>query len=209
MTTAEWLACADPDVMLTYLGRRVSNRKLRLFGCACYRHVPRFIEDERVWMAVEVSERYADGLVNRRELTRALSVAFVKMWTNAGSMAFPTPRCIRAARHATARAARDGAAERQYQAAVLRDIFGSPRFRPIPVQRSWLAWNDSIVQSLAEAVYEERSLPEGMLDQGRLAVLADALEEAGCDNQALLAHCRSAVEHVRGCWAIDVILCKS
>lgn len=160
-------------------------------------------------MAVEVSERYADGLTDERELTHALNLAYNPLWTSGGPMAFPTPRCIRAARHATAFAAKDGAAERKYQAALLRDIFGYPPFRPVAAQRSWLDWNNGIVQSLAQAVYEECSLPEGLLDQVRLAVLADALEEAGCGNSELLAHCRSAGTHVRGCWALDLLLGKS
>jgi hypothetical protein len=46
------------------------------------------------------------------------------------------------------------------------------------------------------------------LDSGQLAVLADALEEAGCGNETILSHCRSPNDHVRGCWLIDSILDK-
>jgi hypothetical protein len=69
-----------------------------------------------------------------------------------------------------------------------------------------LAWNDGTVIRIAQGIYEGRKLPEGTLDKSRLAILADALLDAGCDDDELLAHCRSEDPHVRGCWAIDLIL---
>jgi hypothetical protein len=51
-------------------------------------------------------------------------------------------------------------------------------------------------------------MPEGTLDSARLAILSDALLDAGCDNEELIAHCRSPEPHVRGCWAVDLILGK-
>jgi hypothetical protein len=92
---------------------------------------------------------------------------------------------------------------------LLRDIFGNP-FRPSPtLPPAVLAWNDRTIPRLAEAVYEERKMPEGTLDPARLAILADALLDAGCDDEALLAHLRGPGPHVRGCWAVDLILGKS
>jgi hypothetical protein len=64
-----------------------------------------------------------------------------------------------------------------------------------------------LVVSLAESAYQERLLPSGRLDRQRLAVLADALEEAGAGGD-LLAHMRSAGPHIRGCWAVDLVLGK-
>jgi hypothetical protein len=46
----------------------------------------------------------------------------------------------------------------------------------------------------------------GRLDPTRLAVLADALEEAGCADAELLGHLRGPGLHVRGCWAVDSLL---
>jgi hypothetical protein len=71
------------------------------------------------------------------------------------------------------------------------------------------AWNDSTVVRLAQAAYEERHLPAGTLDTGRLAVFADALEEAGCMDADILGHLRGPGPHVRGCWAVDLCLGKS
>jgi hypothetical protein len=56
---------------------------------------------------------------------------------------------------------------------------------------------------------KRRGLHSGELDHGRLAVLADALEEAGCDNQEMLTHLRGPGPHVRGCWVVDVLLGKA
>jgi hypothetical protein len=64
------------------------------------------------------------------------------------------------------------------------------------------------VSSLAQAAYDVRLLPSGELDAARLAVLSDALEEAGCTDGALLSHLRGPGPHVRGCWAVDLILGK-
>ena len=64
------------------------------------------------------------------------------------------------------------------------------------------------VPRIAQATYEERRMPEGTLDTSRLPILADALLDAGCDDEELIAHCRQPGPHVRRCWAIDLILGK-
>ena len=69
-----------------------------------------------------------------------------------------------------------------------------------------LAWNDGTVRRLAQAIYEERPLPGGPLDAARLAILADALEEAGCRSEDILDHFRGPGPHVRGCWVVDLLL---
>jgi hypothetical protein len=93
------------------------------------------------------------------------------------------------------------------QADLLRDICGNP-FRPPPIDPCLLAWNDGLVIKLARASYDDRLLPSGHLDPARLAVLADALEEAGAD-AGLLRHLRAEGPHVRGCFLIDALLDKS
>ena len=65
-----------------------------------------------------------------------------------------------------------------------------------------------VVVTLANAAYEARVLPAGEFDVQRLAVLSDALEEAGCADDVVLSHLRSPGPHVRGCWALDLILGK-
>jgi hypothetical protein len=101
------------------------------------------------------------------------------------------------------------AAERKVQATLLRDIIGPLPFREVRMGPVWLTWNGSTVEHLAEEVYEGRELPVGTLDATRLAVLADALEEAGCADQNVLDHLRGPGPHARGCWAVDLVLGKS
>src|SRR5262249_42286549 len=84
---------------------------------------------------------------------------------------------------------------------IFRDFVGNP-FRPSPpLSPAVLIWNDGTVVKLAQAIYDERAFD-------RLPILADALEEAGCQDQDILGHCRSGGEHVRGCWIVDLLLGK-
>lgn len=80
---------------------------------------------------------------------------------------------------------------------VLRDIFGNP-FRPIAFDPEWRTSN---VVSLSKSMYESR-------DFSAMPILSDALQDAGCENEDILNHCRSDGPHVKGCWAVDLILGK-
>jgi hypothetical protein len=92
-------------------------------------------------------------------------------------------------------------AESAAQAALVRNLFGNP-FRPAPFpDPSWLAWKDGAVVKLAQGIYEDRAFD-------RLPALADALEEGGCTNAEILAHCREPGEHARGCGVVDPLLGK-
>jgi hypothetical protein len=71
----------------------------------------------------------------------------------------------------------------------------------VTITPAWAAWNDGTIPKLAQAIYEERAFD-------RLPILADALEEAGCDNADILAHCRQPGPHVRGCWVVDLLVGK-
>ena len=88
----------------------------------------------------------------------------------------------------------------------LHDLYGIPFRPPPPLSPSVLQWNGGTVKGLAEEAYEHRLLPSGHLDPQRLAVLADALEETGCSDEAILSHLRGPGPHVRGCWVVDMIL---
>jgi hypothetical protein len=82
---------------------------------------------------------------------------------------------------------------------LVRDVFGSPFAPASAVAPAWLTWNDGAVGKLARAIYDGRAFD-------RLPILADALEEAGCHDERILAHCRGPGPHVRGCWVIDRLL---
>jgi hypothetical protein len=85
-------------------------------------------------------------------------------------------------------------------AALVRDVMGNP-FRPTVVDERWLAWNGGTIVRVAEAVYAERAFE-------RLPVLADALEDAGCNDADILGHLRGPGPHALGCWSLDLLLQK-
>lgn len=240
LTESDWNASTDPQAMLEWLNAtaKPSERKLRLFGCACVRRIWHLLTDERTRTAVEVAERYADGLATEQELTDAREAAsnsateWLKasehndqyaMWLTLRAATVATGTAgedaWRTATTAPVTAARASGIEsivkgeidpenasqlahlmcnlRATQARLLRCIF-SP-FRPLPPLKPSLL--SPAVVGLAQAIYEERTF-DG------LAVLGDALQEAGCREPEILAHCRSAEEHVRGCFVIDHLLRK-
>jgi hypothetical protein len=211
MTESEWSRCTDPQAMLDFLraSRKLSERQARLFAVACCRRLWPLLTDERSRKAVEVAERYADGLANQKELRFAFSCA-ADAYAYASSSHTAAAGAANAARPEAGYYARYVTPRREHPA-LLRDLFGFIPFRPQPrIDLSWLAWKDGVVMRLAEAVYEEREMPSGRLDNARMAVLADALEEAGCDNQEILGHCRQQdAVHVRGCWLFDLLLNKA
>jgi hypothetical protein len=224
MTEADWLACTEPEMMLEQLGRHPSGRKWRLVLCAWACELRHLLGDERSWAAVETAELFADGLVSAAELVKAHNAA-QEVWRGievrfggrhskadkSSKGAWSAKRAAEAARNAAdprldvlfARRAvgRADAATRVFQSQRLRDVFGNP-FRPCPpLAPSVLAWNNGLLLKLAAAIYDERAFD-------RLPVLADALEDAGCQDQDILGHCRAGGEHVRGCWVVDLALGK-
>jgi hypothetical protein len=101
------------------------------------------------------------------------------------------------------------ASEPAAQAGLLREVFGPLPFRKFRIDPCLLAENGGLVVKLAQAAYEHGLLPGGELDPARLAVLGDALEDAGCTDALLLGHLRSEGPHVRGCFALDIVLGKN
>ena len=91
----------------------------------------------------------------------------------------------------------DGKAENRAHADLVREIVGWPVSRPFFDRR----WRTPDVTGLARAIYDDRAFD-------RLPVLADALIDAGCDDNDILNHCRSTGPHVRGCWVVDLVLGK-
>jgi hypothetical protein len=220
---------------------RGSDRKLRLFACACYLRVRHLLPTPLARTAVGVAERFADGTAMAEELQQAearvwgplealegrwhasrgaermallptheaLALALQTVWAAAPKAAYYAPSN---ASQAVAAIANPGVgcsdpgfcasqvAEEKVQADILRCIFGN-LFRPATVAPAVLGWNGGTVRRVAQAVYEERAFD-------LLPVLADALEEAGCTDAWLLAHCRHPGPHARGCWLIDLILGK-
>jgi hypothetical protein len=234
MTDAEWHACTDPQVLLDFLIAQASDRKLRLAGVACCHRIWDLLP-EGLWgrEAVEVAELFADGAAcdERRNAAEQTATDYAEAlcenterwvgWVRLPPKAWAAQAAVNAVdaggyRSRLACLAAHGAkvrqgnaagrTERHAQARLLRCIFGNP-FRPVAVAPAWVT---ATVLGLAQAAYEEgRVLPSGQRDRARLAVLADALLDAGCDDEELVAHLRSGGPHVRGCRAVDTILGKT
>jgi hypothetical protein len=92
----------------------------------------------------------------------------------------------------------------QEACSLLREVFGNPLHAVTLAP----AWRSAVVEDLATAAYGNPQESVGNLDTDALAVLSDALEEAGCTDTNILEHLRSPGPHVRGCWALDLILDK-
>jgi hypothetical protein len=218
MTEKQWLACTDSVRMLKSLRPQPTERKLRLLACGCCRRVWKSLALQPVRRGVETAELYADGAVTDEELGVVYAAA-VRAFHRAlerrvGDAAYHTKLQRMAlavdAAHGTPfqagqlRGVVKDDSLKAVSPVLLRCVAGNP-FHPVTVSP---AWQTPQVAALAQAAYDQRELPAGTLHTARLAVLADALEEAGCDQADLLAHLRGPGPHVRGCWAVDLLLEK-
>jgi hypothetical protein len=215
MTEADWLSATEPQAMLAFLrdSCRVSERKLRLFACAYARQLWPQLDDERSTRAVEVAEQYADGVAHERDRQKAWQAAddvvvdaVAKPDFARAAVVVYAKRCLAKSKDQVLRLDFHFQGWTPVEVRLVKDIFGNPFQGPPAVPAPVLAWNDGAVVRLAAAAYEERLLPQGTLDPARLAVLADALEEAGCADTGLLGHLRGPGPHVRGCHGVDRIL---
>jgi len=206
-----WQECRDPLAMLCYLHGRASGRKFRLFATACARdefasgtiavsecpteRLPQYydsiLEAEAFadggpalsfrlgffyWFALPVCDVITDEDVAHAALGFDADVG---LWTT--PIEEIVPKMI--ARYHT------------HPAHYIRDIFGNP-LRPVSFAPSW---RTSTAIALARQMYEAR-------DFSAMPVLADALQDAGCENADILDHCRGDGPHVRGCWVLDLVL---
>jgi hypothetical protein len=230
VTEGEWLACTDPYPLVRAVVDMVSERRLRLFVCACVRRLLDVDGAPECRRAVEVAERFADGLAGEQELQGADLAMLIHVLPEARPPVSPDTYqayrslsffSVRDATHPRASVAALSAANPtlplgppgagpglrasgwQRQAVVvdlLREVIGNP-FRRVKVPPAWLAANEATALRLAQGICEEQAFE-------RLPILGDALEDAGCCNAAILDHCRQGGGHVRGCWVLDLLLAK-
>lgn len=209
--------------LLEHVAAQATPRQLRLFAVACCRLVWDRLPNEASRAAVEVAERFADGLAGVADLDAVRRPAYrVRDADDISKLAADTAKresrmAAEMAAHVLSYAARE---DRTGQLTVLLDVFGNTPFRgiPRPSARSVTVsrdcdvrgndfrgvsfvprWRTDAVRGVALAVYVDR-------DFSAMPVLGDALEESGCDDARVLAHCRSAGPHFRGCWVVDGVL---
>lgn len=192
----------------------LTHRKCRLLAAACCRRIWRHIPAGESRRVVEAMERTEDeesaewGILRRfyespigstRAGKEALSaVAACCAETHIELTAIVARHCLLATR-VSGEGRNAWNEEKRAQCDLLRDILCNP-FRPVTFDP---AWRTDTAVLLARRMYE-------MQDFGAMPILADALQDAGCDNEDALNHCRDAgVTHVRGCWAADLVLGKA
>jgi hypothetical protein len=221
-TEEKWLQKNDPVPLDRYLEPRLSDRKKQLFACASIRLFWDRLIDDRSKQLVEMSEAFAEGQVT---IVDFLTYCFKQIDNTDVDEKNPPPEGRKQIKLDEVYAIRrmlgyvpsfstsfvmehlsdiDNSHSSEqtlhYQADLLRDLFGSPFHQP-KLNSDWLTWNNSTVLSVAEKIYSERAFD-------LMPILADALQEAGCDDQRILSHCREEKVHAKGCWVVDLLLQK-
>jgi hypothetical protein len=228
MDETTWNRCDRLYEMFAFAQDELSDRKRRLFAVACCRRglhlMPKDSRD-----ALAVAERYALGLESEESLEKAEMLAFlahldareravvvdaenVLPWSRATELITQAVNLATghglyasfdAADHAR-RAIAEGAgwpgeqAEELGQCRLLREVVGPTLFRRTRIDPRWLRADDRAVVRVAEEIVA------GAVEF--YPILGDALEDAGCNDPAILTHCRDHAEHVRGCWLVDLLL---
>ena len=207
MTEEKWLACTRLYPMAEFLHGKAPDRKLRLFACGCCRLIPEYMESRPDREALELTELDVDNPVDedafngiedewdirwyRRDAWDAIERA-VESYFNAAENRGKLTELSKEAHDIE----RDHLARELVT--LVRCIFGNP-FRPVTFSPEW---RTDTTMSLARTMYEAREF-------SAMPILADALQDAGCDNEDILDHCRNVVQpHVRGCWVVDLVLGK-
>lgn len=217
MTEEQWATTDRPNSVLYDIERNgrqlLTNRKIRLFACGCYRLIWNQITLPSIHRLVELAEARADRLIKQSELSKYryaegdpprnspdyLLQSYTKSLLGSkvvpGYIAWLTRSATNPERY------QHGG---QWQACpeqanLARDIFGNP-FRPVAFDPDW---RTSTAVALAQQMYDTR-------DFAAMPILADALQDAGCESPDILDHCRNPNGvHVRGCWVVDLLTGRS
>ncbi len=219
MTETDWLAADDPEPMLTNLRSEAGDRKLLLFAVACCQRFRHHLEDERSRRVLDAAEGFADAEVTRGEFNEAgehsenaldeIAESRVVAYAAAETaMTVAKDWYLAVVQSAVWIAARDNptavwdealhAAERSHQYQLLCCLIGPLPARPVALDPAWLT---SSVVGVAHAIHDARAFDD-------LPILADALQDVGCDDAGVLGHCRGGGPHARGCWVVDLVLGK-
>lgn len=201
MTEREWLTVVDPERMLTWASEeRASDRKLRLYAIACCRRLAHHFDARYSAALVEAAALADETPPKPRRTGRTARRHDTDLLHSLSDARAHTAAWLAADRAIATATARGGMAweERLFQASCLIDLLGNP-FRKVRFEEKW---RTETAVALAQQFYERA-------EAASLPILADALEEAGCDEPAVLAHARDIHQpHVRGCWVVDLVLGK-
>ena len=228
----EWSTIDNSSQLLHYYSCLQSVRKLRLFAVHCCRPLKPLVNDSQAWNALQTATDFADGKASPQQLRDAWlavrqalgRVPLNSQWEHAlnallhASSPKLTHYDVQIAASEAVRAIRlspdfDPSSSMPI---LLTDNFSVPQFpiryiehrpiirdlfplSPVRIDPAWFAWEQGQLSRLALAIYEEEQFQD-------LPILADALEEAGCNDPLLLGHARSPGPHYRGCWLLDALM---
>jgi len=229
VTEADWWVATGPEGLIDWLffDALAADRKLRLFSVAACQPLRRLVGDPGILADLDLAEAFADGQVDAAALATARAAGWTRLHTRQpNSQALPRevgmaelvcfsplfgenaprdresypgeediPYARSVAQGMNHQSRRETVLPRLVP--LLHDIFGPLPFREVAILPEWLT---SDVTALARGIYDEKAFD-------RMPILADALQDAGCDNDEVLTHCRRENwEHTRGCWVIDLLL---
>ena len=237
MTEQEWLDPFNPDCLLSYLRGPAGNRKRRLVAVAACRTIWFLTTQVQSRQAVEVAERFADGLAaeierdQAEETARQAASTAYGLWENSDTEVAAAGAAYWAAAAASA-AVSPG--ERDVEEAVSNagmalawsedgnHAAGPDYWAGIELGEPWITLIREVFGNPFRPVtiapgwlsWNDRAIAkmaQAIYDErafDRLPLLADALEDAGCTEAEILTHCRGPGPHVRGCWVVDLLLEK-
>ena len=218
MTEEEWLADTGLEKKVQHVSKQKHTRKLRLFSCGCCRQLAPWIKNDRLFQAIERAEKFADGELSestlykwylevirlQRAVARPSYTAEIAVYYPISSVCmipkyYGYTSVWRTLLHNNAIFGPEFSSTATALAyALFRDVFGNP-FQPVVLEE---VWQTSTAVALAKQMYESR-------DFSAMPILADAIQDAGYENDVVLNHCRDEKQvHVRGCWVVDLVLGK-
>jgi hypothetical protein len=208
-----WLSEMEKSGHDIHLPLPDGQRKRLLFVCACCRELGSLMEEDTARQAVELLESTAEGGgdMSLCHLGSIRSRGVTGEWLREALQCAGRGNLREAVDYA-ARALRDLERRPNWTRARVRflhflyDLTPQPEDPRTVLDPAWLAWHGGLIPVMARTIYDERRFED-------MPILADALEEAGCEDRLILDHCRgtggrNGVLHARGCWFLDLVLGK-
>jgi hypothetical protein len=200
----------DPQSMIAFLTSSASDRKIRLFACACCRQFPN--QAQVIADAVAIAEVYADTQRTKAALKRARDsvkairhqirnddkaryVEWAALWLTEVAA---SENAAGGVGSEVIRLTSRGMIPPEVQSSLCSLVHDVMAPRPIPTDAAWIT---PVSASLAQSMYDARRFD-------RMRELVESLEQAGCGEKDILDHCRGPGPHVRGCWVVDLLLGK-
>jgi len=235
VTESDWLNCVDPTLMLYWLrDNKVSERKLRLLACGCCRRIDHLFRWPKYRVAVDVAERYADGVATEIEIAEAHERCSDGESGDAVEFHIQLAACLGVTKHRgmelfeysqdtpafsaaeNAMVHANGAVSASVEMSAGLEAARATSQAIKPVESALL--RDIFPNPFRSITLNPRWLTSTVVDLAaaiydekafdRMPILGDALMDAGSDNEEILAHCRGEGPHVRGCWVVDLLLGK-